>query len=297
MRKVIIGASGVALMAISIMGNLYFFKLTEANLTTTTTIKPTRLLKTGEIIEPYMLRQVTLPEASHAKDAITDTKALIGKEVQVPVGEDEEIVSWKVAKPGYVPKQGEHYYSYKTDVTENVNNMVRRGDWVDVWVEFDTPKLVRTPNGLLSIGAVKIIEGLRVSSVKSVDGLEINDGTGLDNIVQSDSEQLSNARSKPSGKPETNTYIMDDDAYAAYALGSIGGKIKLALSNLNQREFPPTKVTDSFLELQKADGFSKQKKDEVTVKSNLKDTEVRGSESVPQAPSANQAPTATEVRK
>ncbi|MDQ0896215.1 MULTISPECIES: hypothetical protein [unclassified Paenibacillus] len=300
MRKVIIGASGVALMAISVVGNLYFSKLTEVKFTSTITVKPTRLLKSGEIIEASMLRQVSIPEAAHVKEAIIDSKDLLGKEVLVPVGENEEIASWKVGTPGYVPREGERYYSFKTDVTTNVNNMVRLGDSVDVWVEFDSPKLIRTPNGLETIGAVKIIEGLRVTSIKTAEGVEVWDVNALENLVQSDSDQLANSRAKSTGKPETNTYIMNDDTYSAYALGSIGGKIKLALPNLNKRDMPPAKVTDSFLELQRADAFSKQNKGEVTVKSNLKDTEVKGSNSSAQQPQSSTppvTPTATEVRK
>lgn len=290
-------------MAISVIGNLYFSKLTEVKFTSTLTVKPTRLLKTGEIIEPSMLRQVSIPEAAHVKEAVVDAKDLLGKEVLVPVGGDEEIASWKVGKPGYVPKEGERYYSFKTDVTANVNNMVRRGDSVDVWVEFENPKLIKTPNGLETIGAVKIIEGLRVTSIKTVEGVEVGDGNVLESLVQSDSDQLANNRMKSTGRPETNTYIMNDDTYSAYALGSIGGKIKLALPNLNQRDLPPAKVTDSFLELQKVDAFNKQNKGEVTVKNDLKNTEVKGAVSSPQqSPSASSPPTssvtpkATEVR-
>ncbi|CAG7651305.1 hypothetical protein ACFQI7_27460 [Paenibacillus allorhizosphaerae] len=287
-------------MAISVVGNLYFSKLTEVKFTSTVAIKPTRLLKTGEIIEASMLRQVSIPESSRAKDAIINSNELIGKEVLVPVGENEEIASWKVAKPGYVPKEDERYYSFKTDVTTNVNNMVRRGDSVDVWVEFDTPKFIRTPSGQLSIGAVKIIEGLRVSSIKTGEGVEVGDVNSMENFVQSDSVQLANDRTRPNGKPETNTYIMKDDTYAAYALGAIGGKVKLALPNLNSRDGTSAKVTDSFLELQRADAFSKQNKGEITLKIDLKDSEVKGSDSsAQQVPSVNQpgAPTSTEVRK
>lgn len=297
MRKVVIVASGTVLMAASVLGNLYFSKLTEVKFTSIVTVKPIRLLKTGEIIDAHMLRQVSIPEAAHTTDAIKDMKQLIGKEILVPVGENEEIATWKVASPGTVPKDGERYYSFKTDPTENVNNMVRRGDAVDVWVEFDYPKVVRTPSGILSVGAVKIIEGLCVSAVKIADGSEVVDGIAIDNILQSDAEQLSNARGKPLGKAETNTYIMNDETYGAYTLGAIGGHIKLSLPNLNNRNVSPAKVTDTFRELQVANAFTKNN-GEVTVKNNLKETDMQ-SNSATAKPSSQPiaTPHATEVQK
>jgi hypothetical protein len=118
----------------------------------------------------------------------------------------------------------------------------------------------------------------------------------IDNILQSDAEQLSNTRGKPSGKPETNAYIMNDETYGAYTLGGIGGHIKLSLPNLNNRNVSPAKVTDTFRELQAANAFTKNNGD-VTVKNNIKETDVQSSSATVKPSSTVVSPNATEVQK
>src|SRR5690606_3391570 len=144
-----------------------------------------------------------------------------------------------------------------------------------------------------------IIEGLQLSSIKTAEGVEVGEGTSFINIVQSDADQLASARDKASGKPETNTFIMNDETYSAYALGALGGRIKLALPNINKRDDAPVKVTDSFYELQRADAFSKQNKSEVLLKIDLKEAELRSGDAPAQTPAgqAPASPSAVEVRR
>ncbi|WP_025852987.1 hypothetical protein [Paenibacillus ehimensis] len=260
---------GCVLMAGSIYGYWQFMKHTEIQVRTMTTVKPVRMLQSGEVIEASMLRKAVIPLAAHSSEAVMEPEALIGKTVLVPIADSEELVSWKLTDRSTVPRAGERYFSFKTDAAVNVNNMVRRGDRVDVWVEFETPKFVTTGSGALwSVGAVKIIEQLPVTAVKTAEGLEVTDGATIETVVQPNQIQWQNARSKPNGKPELNTYIMNDEVYEAYVLGSIGGKIKLALPDLSAPAAASGTVTGLFQELKEADLFSKTKP-QVQVKGEL----------------------------
>ncbi|WP_127489795.1 CpaB family protein [Paenibacillus ehimensis] len=291
---------GCVLMAGSIYGYWQFMKHTEIQVRTMTTVKPVRMLQSGEVIEASMLRKAVIPLAAHSSEAVMEPEALIGKTVLVPIADSEELVSWKLTDRSTVPRAGERYFSFKTDAAVNVNNMVRRGDRVDVWVEFETPKFVTTGSGALwSVGAVKIIEQLPVTAVKTAEGLEVTDGATIETVVQPNQIQWQNARSKPNGKPELNTYIMNDEVYEAYVLGSIGGKIKLALPDLSAPAAASGTVTGLFQELKEADLFSKTKP-QVQVKGELNRSQVSGKEKEPAAAQGSGSATsglkATEVK-
>jgi hypothetical protein len=300
MRKVIIGVTGVVLMIGSILGYLYFMQSTEVKVSTMQTIKPTRLLNSGEIIDISMIRRVTSSVSAHSVDAIQDVNLLVGKVIAVPIGKDEEFASWKLSTIRLTPKEGERYFSFKTDNETNVNNMLRRGDRIDVWVEFDQPKIVTdSTGGTLSIGAVKIIEGLMVSDIKTAEGLSVTDSTGVETIIQSDQTQFNNARNKATGKPELNTYIMNDEVYEAYVLGNIGGHIKLALPDLSYRSIDPMKVTSAYMQLRVANAFSITT-EILSVTDTLNKDEVKGAEVTPnpvKEVSPSSKPIVSEVKK
>jgi hypothetical protein len=172
--------------------------------------------------------------------------------------------------------------------------MLRRGDRIDVWVEFDQPKLVTENNGgSLSIGAVKIIQGLMVSDIKTAEGIPVTDSTGVETIIQSDQTQFNNARNKATGKPDLNTYIMSDAVYEAYVLGSIGGHIKLALPDLSYRSNDPVKVTDAYTQLEAANAFSKGT-DKLSVNDTLNKNEIKGAVVTP-SPSTTPTPVTSQT--
>ncbi|CAG7646144.1 hypothetical protein ACFQI7_23340 [Paenibacillus allorhizosphaerae] len=277
-RTWIFGLTGCLLMAGSVYGFVLFMKRAEWKMNVMETVMPARMLQSGEVIEASMLRKAVIATAAHHPEAITDPKAVLGKTVVAPIADNEEIAEWKLSDGPSVPLEGERYFSFKTDAVANVNNMVRRGDRVDVWVEFAAPKPIQTKDGTLwSVGAVKIIEGLTVSAVKIAEGAEVSDTATLETIVQSNRTQLQNARSKPIGKPELNTYIMNDEIYDAYVLGSIGGTIKLALPDLTAVNKTKAKVTGLFRELKAADAFTKAP-NAVSLRGELKRSEVSGQE-------------------
>lgn len=253
----IVGFLGLLLMACSVGGYWYFMKHTELEMQSMETIKPVRLLHSGEVIEASMLRTVRIAQAAHHSQAFTNPQSVLGLTVMVPIESDEELLPWKLADTRMTPLSDERYFSFKTDATVNVNNMVRRGDRVDVWVEFESPRTITGPSGILAgVGAVKIIEQLPVTAVKTAEGLEVVDGGNLDPLLPSGKAALQEARSKPNGKPELNTYIMNDEVYEAYVLGGIGGRIKLALPDLTSRTQGGGRVTELYKRLKEADAFS-----------------------------------------
>jgi Flp pilus assembly protein CpaB len=242
LRGWIIGIAGAALMAVSVVGYLAFMRDFDSSQETLDTLMPVRTLLSGERIEATLLRRVTVPVAAHRTDAVDKPEELIGKIVVVPIGREEEIALWKLSADRLVPQPGEHYYSFKTDTAANVNNMVRRGDRVDVWVE-------RKESGSAAgerVNALKVIEGLPVAGVKTAEGLEVMDKQGLDAMLASDAAQLAEARGKAPGKPELNTFIMTDEVYQAYAAAAALGTIRLALPNLTQADDVSARVTDEF---------------------------------------------------
>ncbi len=221
------------------------------------TIKPVRLLQSGEVIEASMLRTVRIAQAAHHPQAVTNPQFVLGQTVTVPIDSDEELLPWKLTDTRMTPLSDERYFSFKTDATVNVNNMVRRGDRVDVWVEFESPRAIADPSGVITgVGAVKIIEQLPVAAVKTAEGQEVVDGGTLDPIIPSAKAALQETRSKPNGKPELNTYIMSDEVYEAYVIGGTGGRIKLALPDLTTRMTGGGKVTELYTRLKEADAFS-----------------------------------------
>lgn len=255
-RNIILIIIGVFLIAGSIFAKIYVSNQVDTKMNTMVTLKPTRLLTSGDIIDESMIRTVTIPQAAHDKAAILDFNQLVGKKIIVPIADNEEILNWKISDIELVPKSGEHYFSFKSDPLMNNNNMVRRGDKLDVWVEFDSPKKIKTTEGKLwDVGAIKIIENLLVSSVKNPDGIEVSDT--INYFVVDNINTILNPRGKPNGKPEMNTYIMSDEVYNSYVIGSIGGKIKLALPNLSSKVNKDTKITNGFIDINEQGGFSK----------------------------------------
>ncbi|MFN0224848.1 hypothetical protein [Paenibacillus sp. KR2-11] len=298
----IAGTIGCLLMGGSVAGYWQFMKHTEFRVQTMETVKPVRMLHSGEVVQASLLRKEIIPAAAHQAEAVTQMEDLLGKTVLVPLASSEELVAWKLDDRKMVPGEGERYFSFRTDAAANVNNMVRRGDRVDVWVEFDQPKGVTDASGtLFTVGAVKIIEGLPVTGVKTPEGQEIADAGGLETVVEPARSQYGQARSKAAGKPELNTYIMSDEVFEAYSLGGLGGKIKLALPDLTAPTGPSGAVTPLFRQLKEADAFTKTKP-QVRLNGELDSKQISGAASgsanggsTAEPAPAPEAPIATEV--
>ncbi|MCL6459639.1 MAG: hypothetical protein K6T85_16705 [Gorillibacterium sp.] len=248
MRKVVVGLIGILLMAASVYGYVRFMKHLDRDRFTMQTIKPARTLQSGEVIELSMLRRVTIAAAAHQPDALVEVEELIGKIVVVPIGREEELSKWKLTVRQSVPLKDQRYYSFKTDSVANVNNMIRKGDRVDVWVELKGSEMLMATGGE-KIASLKVIEGLQVSGVKSAEGIEVIDRTNLETALASDAEQFSGARGRPNGVPVLNTYIMLDQVYQAYAAASAIGTIRLALPNLTETQVLTAQVTPAFEQL------------------------------------------------
>jgi Flp pilus assembly protein CpaB len=154
-----------------ISSSLYFYyQFTngyQIEVTTMRTLKPLRPLQAGDVITNDNVQSMLIPVSAHDPNAITDIEAIRGKKLKVPLSTAEEFIAWKLADVILAPNSDQRYYAFKTDALQNVSNMVRRGDRVDVWVEFETPRRSGDLNaGKQWIGSVKLLENLLVKEVK-----------------------------------------------------------------------------------------------------------------------------------
>ncbi|MCI3922639.1 RcpC/CpaB family pilus assembly protein [Paenibacillus sp. TRM 82003] len=245
MRRWLLTLLGVVMMAASIYGYGRYAAAVETEAATFETVMPTRLIASGETVDASMLRRVPIPVGAAAADALTDERDIVGRTAVAPIAPNEQIAAWKLADRQLTPREGERFVTFPTDDVTNVGNMLRRGDRVDVWVEFEQPAAI---DGALA-GAVKAIEGLVVASVRSAEGAEVADAASFayDAAFASAARQQQRARSAASAKAAMNTYIMDEPLYEAYALARLSGKIKLALPDLSLPDDAPARVSDAFI--------------------------------------------------
>ncbi|MFD2613786.1 SAF domain-containing protein [Paenibacillus gansuensis] len=137
MHKWITAAAGLLIMAGSVAAFIYYMKGYEQDLTTMVTYKPKAMIYAGDLVTESMIRKVPIPVMQHAAAALTDKDEIIGKRAAVPIGESEEFAPWKLTADDVFPQQGESYYGFEITGVQAVNNMIRRGDRVDVWVELN----------------------------------------------------------------------------------------------------------------------------------------------------------------
>jgi hypothetical protein len=276
-RKWIAYGIGVMMIAFSIY---FYFKFTnhyQEAVTTMRTLKPLRPLQVGEMISNENVQSVLIPITAHDANAITDLEAIRGLRVKVPLSTGEEFAAWKLSDVLLAPDEGQRYYSFKTDALQNVSNKVRRGDHVDVWVEFDSPRRFIDRNGEKQwIGSVKLLDNLLVSDVKSAEGIEITDSndhgafSSLRAAMASDEKpDMNRVRASPNAKPEVNTYIMSEEEYNVYVIGALSGRIKLSLANIFAENAGKSRVSELFYQLQGTEVFNKDRKlEEITILNN-----------------------------
>jgi Flp pilus assembly protein CpaB len=242
LRRWLVTLIGIAMMAASVYAYSWYAGEVDEQVQTTQVLMPTRLIASGETIEAGMLRNVSVPIDAVQETALNRPEEVLGKTAVVPIGPEEQILPWKLADVQLTPRDGERYISFKTEEVTNVSNMIRRGDRVDVWVEFAEAKQI----GGEWLGAIKIIEGLRVASVRTAEGAEVADSVPFEAQFQPTGRQQERIRSGANGKPDINTFIMSEPVYEAYALGRLVGTVKIALPDLSLPASSPTTVTDQY---------------------------------------------------
>jgi hypothetical protein len=251
----------------------FYFQFTnhyQTAITTIRTLKPLKPLQVGDVISNDNVQSVFIPITAHDPNAFIDMEAIRGKKLKVPLSTGEEFIPWKLTNTLLAPSPGQRYYSFRADALQNVSNMVRLGDRVDVWVEFDKPRRFVDRNGVKQwIGSVKLLENLLVADVKSAEGAEIIDGIGGGafsalgvGIAQNQEPDLNQIRAKPNAKPEVNTYIMSEAEYNVYVIGALSGKIKLSLANIFMENGGDSRISDIFNQLQSIEFFNKERKED-----------------------------------
>jgi len=267
MRKWMGLAIGCVFIGLSLFLYMQFTNHYKTVVMTMWTYKPFRPLQAGETITTSLVHGVMIPVAAHDPLALMDLKQIVGKRVEVPMSTNEEFAGWKLTNDLIAPEKGQQFYSFQTDALENVANIVRRGDRVDVWMELDKPWKWQNEQGEMSfLGSVKLLENVLVADVKSSDGGEVTDndegnhGFADVNIgaMQNSMPDLKQVRANPNAKPGENTYIMTEAEYNVYVLGELMGKIKLSLSTINSPATGQSRITDMFYKLQSMDFFEKE---------------------------------------
>jgi Flp pilus assembly protein CpaB len=251
MRRWLVTLLGIVMMGASIYGYGRYAEMVETKAATVEAIWPSRLIASGEMVEASMLRRVAIPVGAMAADVLREESAIVGRVAVVPIGPNEGFADWKLADVQVTPREGERYVTFPTDDVTNVGNMIRKGDRVDVWVEFDRPVLV----GGVYAGTVKVIEGLAVANVRTAEGVEVTDVSLYDTAFASTARQQQRVRNAAVGKPSMNTYIMNEGLYKAYTLAGLTGRIKLALPDLSLPEHAPARVSETFLAFASALAF------------------------------------------
>lgn len=261
MRKWIMLMIGFLMIGGSTYGFARYMKSYELDITMMDTIKPVKMIQAGELITQNMIQTVSIPTVQHMHNAILDPKKVIGKRAIVPIGEMEEILSWKIGEDTLYPTGDEEYIGFKIDFVGAVNNMVRRGDKVDVWVEYNQPKVydvngveldqaeqarrkTSNPNALQVLNKVYnnlLIKKLTVAYVKDQDGREITDsdysnGPQILSVLpaQRDEQNAERYRQNASGQPSYITFIMTPEQYGKFAEGAKEGTIRLGLPTTSE---------------------------------------------------------------
>ena len=253
-RRWIMVAIGVLLVVGSSIGFSRYMKTYQLDVTMMDTYKPVRMIQAGELITSNMVHKVSIPTITHMGNSLINENQIIGRRAIVPIGEMEEILSWKIGEDALYPTGDEEYIGFKVDFVGAVNNMVRRGDKVSAWVEYLQPKIydtagreiseteqatLLTTNPMITFKKVytkELLEKLTVAYVKDQDGNEITDvGTSSSPIAlpgsenQRDENNAERYRQNASGQPMYITFIMSHDEYETFAAGAKDGTIRLGL--------------------------------------------------------------------
>jgi Flp pilus assembly protein CpaB len=243
MRRWLVTLLGIVMMGASIYGYGRYADTVETAAATVEAIMPVRLIASGETVDASMLRRLAIPIDALAADALRTESDIVGRVAIVPIGPNEGIAAWKLANRQLTPRAGERYVTFPTNEVTNIGNMLRKGDSVDVWVEFDHPSLV----GGVHAGAVKVLEGLKVASVRTAEGTEVTDVAAYDTAFATTARQQQRVRASASGTPAMNTYIMNEALYEAYTLAQLSGTMKLALPDVSLLSSPSPRVSAQFL--------------------------------------------------
>ncbi|MGU3473156.1 hypothetical protein ACLBWT_18660 [Paenibacillus sp. D51F] len=256
MRKWISYLIGALLIAGSIFGFSKYMKSYELNITMMTTIKPIQMIQAGQLITTNMIKTVSIPTVQHMENALTNPEDIIGKRAIVPIGEAEEILSWKIGEDNLYPGPKEQYIGFKVDFEHAVNNMVRRGDKVSALVEYTQPKVYDAYSGMeldeteqarriaadpsadrsfKKVFSKVLLENLTVAYIKDQDGNEIIDAGNAAavnlaiNPFDRDENNRERYRQNATGQPAYITFIMSQAQYEDFATGAKEGTIRLGL--------------------------------------------------------------------
>lgn len=255
-RKWIPAFIGLVIVVGCVLGFKEYMNSVRTDVTMMDTWKPVKMIQAGQLITSEMIHKVQIPAIQHMENAVLDKNQIVGKRAIIPIGESEEFLSWKIGIDTLYPTGDENYIGFKIDFVGAVNNMVRRGDKVTAWVEYNEPKVFDSSgneiteeqqsallvgNPMMSFEKIytkKLLENLTVAYVKDQEGHEITDistSTGTLSLPLSgedkDDTNSDRYRQNATGQPAYITFIMSPEQYETFAAGAKDGIIRLGLPN------------------------------------------------------------------
>lgn len=233
--KMIAVLIGIVIIVGMTVGFHFYIKEYEHNITTMKTYVPSRFIQAGEEITKSMIHQATIPTMQHRSNAYTHPNDIIGQRAVVPIGTNEEFMDWKLTKDNIYPTAGQEFFPFQINFVQSINDMVRRGDEVDIWVDYKKPVEEKGQK----IYSKKILSNITVAYVKDTNGKEIKDSSqntalqALEHLSKSEKDQYTfqHFRDTPTAKPSYMTFIMTPEQYQTLVEAEQKGTITLGMKN------------------------------------------------------------------
>lgn len=232
---------GIALVLGSAFGFIQWMKGVEVEATTAPVLMAKRYIPAHTIITEEMIEMRIIDENLKNAEALQSVDSVVGKETAVPLGTGEQFIDWKLDTRSLIPNPGENLFTFPTDAIASVDNMVRRGDIVSIWVEVE-PSVLDQLQKTAAIGEIVpasmvVLPNARVAYVKNAQGGEVVDQPADIRVkqiitgspIQRDAQEHDQFRMNPTSTAATVTYILTDAQYQLLVGAQRLGKLKMGL--------------------------------------------------------------------
>jgi hypothetical protein len=231
---------GCILLFSSVFGFVHWMKQYESEVTTTPVLMAKKYIPAHTVITSDMLYVQSIDSRLKNTNAFHDAKLVVGKETAIPIGTNEQFVRWKIDERNLLPNRGESYFTFKSDAISTVANMIRRGDYVQIWLEVDSSVMkseFSEHNQTQIPGALLVIDQAKVAYVKDAQGQEVTDKepVRVDPFFYGkkdvhDRKDHDQSRTNATGDIVSITYIFTEQQYERIIRAQRFGKLKMGLS-------------------------------------------------------------------
>lgn len=177
-RKKLAGSLAAAMLAGLLVYGVYELQLRQIRLQESVDVVAARhFVPAGTVLEREHLKLVALPRSAVISGMMTSLEAAVGTENAIPLGTDEPLLQWKVARYPFLPKGGQSTFQVPKTYIKSISSGIRAGDEVFVYVssEAASDKLFAEP--------------VMVASVKTAANLEIDNPKQSNLLAMASSDQ------------------------------------------------------------------------------------------------------------